>query len=139
MKSCSSCGVAKTLEEFPKDKRIKCGRKPKCRSCDNQYKAEWRKANPGNHRSAHLRSTYGLSLEQFSEMLLKQDHTCLLCDHKHVPNSVRGSLRVDHDHKTGQVRGLLCKECNAGLGLLGDNPARLRRAAEYLETKGHYG
>ena len=139
MKECSKCGAIKPLEEYPKNKQCKQGRSAKCKVCVNAYKGTWRKANPASHRAAHLRSTYGLSLEDFDHLLEQQNHTCLLCDHKHVHNCKKGALRVDHNHRTDEVRGLLCKECNSGMGLLGDNPERLRAAARYLESRGHYG
>ena len=139
MKECSKCGAIKPLEEYPKNNKCRSGRTNRCKPCTQAYKAQWRKANPASHRSAHLRSKYGISVEEFNAMLEEQNHTCLLCDHKHVENCQKNALRVDHNHQTGEIRGLLCKECNSGMGLLGDNPERLRAAARYLESRGYYG
>lgn len=72
---------------------------------------------------------YGISIERYDEMVAAQCGKCLICNL--VPNSHR--LAVDHCHVTGNVRGLLCSQCNAGLGLLRDDPERLRAALRYLE------
>ena len=70
---------------------------------------------------------YGLSAEQFNAMRDRQGGRCLICGC--VPEK---TLHIDHNHGTGAVRGLLCGKCNVGLGLFGDNPTRLERAAAYL-------
>lgn len=61
----------------------------------------------------------------------KQDYRCVLCG-AHEDDLVR-ALHVDHDHATNRVRGLLCFACNTGIGKLNDDPALLRKAADYLE------
>lgn len=68
-------------------------------------------------------------------LLLAQGGRCAICDA--LP--VLRPLVVDHNHQTGEVRGLLCGDCNTGIGQLGDHPTVLRKAAEYLEQRGHYG
>lgn len=78
---------------------------------------------------ATLRKKYGISKAQYDEMLRKQSGTCAICKcHQRYQ-----ALAVDHCHKTGQVRGLLCVQCNRGLGRFFDSPLRLRNAAEYIE------
>ena len=81
----------------------------------------WRKRNPG----------YGLTAGDVIAMLAAQDGGCAICGHKPDSTSDR-RLAIDHDHETGRVRGLLCYRCNTAIGLLGDDPERLRRAADYL-------
>ncbi len=70
-----------------------------------------------------------ISREQYDVLFKKQDGKCAIC-HCHQRYQ---RLAVDHDHKTQVVRGLLCMQCNRGLGRFFDSPVRLRRAAEYLE------
>lgn len=86
---------------------------------------ERRKAYARKHQRRHdLRRKYGISEEQFEEMLRRQGGRCAVCD--------RGEkLHVDHDHITGRVRGLLCGKCNRALGLLADDPERITALAEY--------
>jgi Recombination endonuclease VII len=77
------------------------------------------------------RAQLGVSLEQYEEMLARQNGVCPICL---LPPKVR-RLDLDHDHRTGKVRGLLTHKCNRGLAYFADDPARLRRAADYLEGK----
>jgi Recombination endonuclease VII len=81
-----------------------------------------------HRRYGHLRWKFGLSREQFEEMMARQHGRCAICGDP-LP-----SPRVDHDHKTGRVRGLLCDGCNRGLGDFRDMPALLELARRYLET-----
>lgn len=73
---------------------------------------------------------YGLSPEQYFEIFQKQEGKCKICG-KELP--VGEYLHVDHNPETGEVRGLLCRECNLGLGSFKDNPESLQKAVEYLK------
>lgn len=75
---------------------------------------------------------YGLTPEQYEEMLEAQGGVCTICGGAPGPVGPASVLVVDHDHETNLVRGLLCANCNSGLGYMQDNPAILERAAEYL-------
>jgi len=79
---------------------------------------------------------YGMSLQDYQDLLLAQDNKCLICKIEHKDEN--GSrLVIDHDHKKDvtSVRGLLCGQCNLALGLFKDNPEVCRAAAEYLENQ----
>lgn len=76
-------------------------------------------------------ATFGVTLDDYNRLLAEQNGRCAICE-TDDPGG-RGAFHVDHDHETGQIRGLLCNECNIGLGKFGDDPARLRAAADYLE------
>lgn len=76
-----------------------------------------------------LRKKYGITRADYDEMLRKQGGTCAIC-HCHQRYQ---ALAVDHDHKTGFVRGLLCVNCNRGLGRFFDSELRVTRASEYLK------
>jgi hypothetical protein len=89
----------------------------------------WADKNPEYHRNWSLRKDYGITREQYEEFLVKQDNKCAIC------KAEFGTPFVDHDHFTQKVRGLLCRECNSGLGFFKDNPERLRHAADYLQEK----
>ena len=78
----------------------------------------------------------GLSMDTYLGMLADQDCRCAICRCELSPECIPF---VDHNHTTGEVRGMLCHSCNTGLGLLGDSPDRMRVALTYLEDRGHYG
>ncbi len=94
------------------------------------YHAEWAKRNTVERSHYNRRLTYGLEPEQYTAMLESQGGVCAICGRP----PAKKSLEVDHDHKSGKVRGLLCWRCNSRLlSAAGVDPARLRRAALYLE------
>jgi len=97
--------------------------------------ARWRAQHPERnreHRRARdLKRGYGISVAQYERMLHLQGEVCAICKGKN--RSVR-RLSVDHDHASGKIRGLLCDNCNAGLGRFRDSPKFLRAAAKYLLT-----
>ena len=119
-----------------------------------EYLKQWRKDNPEkvkeqNRRSAkkrreaayyqknkdvifenYLRRTYGIGLEKYNSLLSEQSGVCAICKNECVSGK---KLAVDHDHYTGEVRGLLCCKCNRGLGNFGDNIDLLKSAVLYLE------
>jgi hypothetical protein len=86
-----------------------------------------------SRRRSHLKRKYGLTPEQFDALLAAQGGVCGIC--RGPPTDVRGFRpHIDHCHRTGRVRGLLCSRCNHGLGAFGDDPERLRRAIVYLDA-----
>lgn len=151
MKTCSRCGTEKTLDLFYPDIRYKLGVAPWCRDCVKgrnaqrsrpemaQYTAKYKERNPDRVKTADrrtkLRTKFGLSPADFAQMVEDQNGVCAIC---HQPERARWndgrlkSLAVDHDHDTGQIRGLLCSGCNVGLGCFGNDPTRLAGAIEYL-------
>lgn len=78
---------------------------------------------------AAIQRRYGLTMEQFFTLYDGQDRTCPIC----CEGLMLDEVQVDHDHSTGDVRGILCGHCNKALGLLKDSPEALRRAIAYLE------
>jgi hypothetical protein len=96
----------------------------------------FRQNNPGHHSQAwwrrHLRKTYGLTLEAYDAILAAQGGRCPGCGTA-INRTLQGRLAVDHDHATGQIRGLLCSGCNLAVGNARDNPSTLRNLADYLE------
>lgn len=83
-------------------------------------------------RSKYLLRNYGISLEEYEALLLKQDGKCAICGSAEAVPGTKNCMAVDHDHKTGKVRGLLCMFCNRGLGAFKDSPAILKNAMDYL-------
>lgn len=89
-------------------------------------------ANRAAQNKSRLKRTYGLTLEDYDRMLAEQNGGCAICATA-TPGGP-GRFHVDHCHNTGRVRGLLCCNCNRGIGALKDDPARLRLAIGYLEA-----
>jgi len=136
-KICIKCKKKKSLSEFHKNKNRPHGRQDVCKQCKKKYDAKWRKNNYGKNcksrRTSHLKQMYGLSDSDYNAMFEEQDGKCKICGiHQ---RSLKRTLNVDHNHKTGFVRGLLCAECNKGLGNFKDNVELLQIAASYLENE----
>lgn len=91
-----------------------------------EYDRRWRIKNPHKRRAAHLKRTYGITLEEYDAMYLKQKGLCAICQKSFA------KLFIDHCHKTEKIRGLLCVKCNAGIGQFEDNVEFIKRALEYL-------
>ena len=80
----------------------------------------------------HISYTYNLTAEQYEDILQKQESKCAICGTVNSINKRVGGLFIDHDHDTNIVRGLLCHQCNAGLGYFKDNVNLLNNAINYL-------
>lgn len=116
MKKCGRCNELKELSEFNKCKSNNDGLQYQCKDCKRHY---------------HLFKKYGLIQEGYESMLVEQNYKCANagCETMH---SVQNGLVVDHDHKTGAVRGLLCFNCNMAEGLILSSPQRALGFIEYL-------
>ncbi len=93
------------------------------------------KARKEKNREGYYKKRYGVSLEEYNILLQLQNYCCAICNiHesklKHGRNQY---LAVDHNHKTGKVRGLLCYKCNSALGFVNDGIQNLKNAIKYLE------
>ncbi len=83
---------------------------------------------------------HGMTEAQFFTMWYAQEGRCVICRKNLVMQGTsQTSAVIDHNHKTGEIRGILCSGCNRGLGYLNDDPTVLKRAMEYLKDNGHYG
>ena len=130
MRFCTICEQEKSLAEFGTYKtRGKTYIRQRCRECLRDYDR------------IHTHKRYGITPEQYAEQLAAQHGVCAIC--KQPETTVqRGrvlQLAVDHDHVTGQVRGLLCMQCNQTLGKVGDSVERLKAMIFYLESGGQVG
>lgn len=90
------------------------------------YMKRLREENPDKVKDAKLRDKYGIGLEEFRQRIEDQDGLCAIC------GVTMEKPHVDHDHVTGKVRGVLCAQCNVGLGMFRDDPSALHAAIEYL-------
>ncbi|HVF04881.1 MAG TPA: endonuclease VII domain-containing protein [Frankiaceae bacterium] len=124
-KQCPGCGETKPPDAFQMNRTGTRGYGGYCLSCHNRITRENRVKNHGSTRNYHLVARYGLTADEVKEMVAAQGGTCAIC-------RVRPAEHVDHDHETGEVRGVLCFTCNVGLGNFGDDPHRLLLAQRYL-------
>ena len=106
----------------------------RCNRCMNERTREWIARNPekykGMHRKSNLKIYYGLTVEEYNTLLEQQNSCCAICG-VHC-DSQKKKLHVDHDHESGQIRGLLCSHCNLALGTFRDNPEIFKRFVDYL-------
>lgn len=101
----------------------------KTRSCKTYRPHNW---SGLDKRDAIIRRQYGISLEQYNTLIKEQRGGCAICGK--AKESDGRKLSIDHDHKTGMVRGVLCYSCNKGLGLFYDNEQLLLNAQAYLSA-----
>ena len=90
----------------------------------------WRQKSPEKVKKYTLMASYGMTAEEYYQLFDKQEGLCLICL---APEKENRLLSVDHCHYTGKIRGLLCKKCNTGIGMLQDDPELLKRALAYLD------
>lgn len=128
---CKKCNQPKDAEDYYSNN------KSTCKECLKAKVREYKRNNPGYHRKSMLMKTYGLTLQDYDRMLKEQEYKCAVCGSE--DSGDEHSFRVDHNHNTGVVRGLLCNPCNLTLGNAKESAERLRSCAEYLEKRGSYG
>lgn len=128
---CKVCNKTKDISEFylMNHKSVRSG---KCKTCYNKKVKIYRQKNQQKYqdwnRVYHLEKKYKLTKEDFSKLRENQKNQCAVCQTELTDKL----MVVDHNHKTGNIRGLLCRQCNFALGLLKDNIIVLKRAITYL-------
>lgn len=137
MKVCTGCKKLKTLNNFFIVKSGKRAGKPfpKCKNCEASRSVIYRKNNRSKLRDYQLRVNYNININQLDYILKLQNGKCRIC------NSIITTPYVDHDHKCcpgikscGEcIRGILCRDCNSGIGFLKDDIKLLSNAIDYLE------
>ena len=138
---CKKCNIKKPLDEFYK----KASRGNLCIACDKQKRHEYRK-RPEVRERAYIyqmkrfyKKKYGISFEDYDEMLKKQKGLCAVCRKQNTKIDSRSKktqrFHVDHCHETKKIRGLLCMKCNQGIGFFDDNILYLESCIRYLQNK----
>jgi len=146
-KTCSTCNETKCEDAFLQ-RTDRPSRRAYCNSCAADKSKKWRQANPdraseqsrkwreanehayrAKQRRNHIKRTYGLDEADYQALCAEQDHACAICC------TPMGEVRtvVDHDHSTGEIRGILCVTCNTGIGMLRDDYQLVQRALNYLK------
>jgi len=147
---CKKCLETKPLDLFATSRTCKEGHRYACKACDavrqKQYETsevgkakraqyEAKDTTKADKRKWHLSNSYKLDCAAYNAMLTEQRNGCAICGTQ-VYDTSRPAFRlaIDHCHSTGTVRGLLCKNCNMGLGMFKDSPDTLARAIAYLNN-----
>ena len=140
-KLCTKCNRILSVDKFDKSSKRSNGLQLFCKECGYKEKKNaydtYRKAEVClSARKTRLKADYGMTIEQYDEMIKEQKGLCAICGRKPQKGGnqfVKNFLVIDHDHKTGKVRGLLCSECNLGLSKFEDNPKYFENAIKYLK------
>jgi len=133
IKFCGCCKQTLPIYQFAKNKVKKDGLQERCKNCRAMHHQKTKHLRPKvskEKKKQYLLASYGLSLQDFNQMLEKQGGACAIC---HSFEWGRPSPSVDHCHSTNKVRGLLCNNCNRALGLFKDNVKVLQNAVQYLQ------
>jgi hypothetical protein len=127
-KRCAVCGEIKPLEEFPRNKNYADGHHCNCKPCHNAQVRQSRERLHGGSRHYHLKRRYGIGADEVDDLIASQGGVCAVCGRPDPDH-------VDHDHASGRVRGILCFNCNGGLGQFADDLDRLVGAIRYLDAQ----
>jgi hypothetical protein len=152
--NCKRCYVCKNVlpvSAFHRSKTSQDGCASMCKGCMKEYRLEHyrRRKENGEERafnqsrrrylkSLNLQYNFGITVEDYEAMLQAQQGACAICKKPETSTNKFGKprdLAVDHDHRSGKVRGLLCCQCNQGLGAFQDCPELLSKAIVYLQER----
>lgn len=127
VKESSKQRVKKWREKNPEKRKAQIDR-----ANQRRKEKEYYNKNRNIIKNNYLIRNYNITLEQYNELLRKQNGTCAIC--KAEKCSTKKDFAVDHCHDTGKIRGLLCKDCNIGIGMFKDSIEFIKAAKEYLEN-----
>lgn len=128
-RTCAQCGIYKPLSQFHKHKICLYGVEATCKKCRLEKRREYSRRYPERIRAADLKAKYGITVADYEAMRARQGGKCAIC------GTSEGKLVVDHNHKTGIVRELLCHLCNAMIGCAREDIAILVSAVAYLQRE----
>ncbi len=136
---CLNCNK-KELPKRGKNFQFKKGHIPKHKNSNPNKKEDnkkrqlnWSRCNKDKIGIQRKLKLYNLTQEEYFSLFMKYNNSCAIC--KRHQNELPRVLCIDHCHKTGKVRGLLCAECNSGLGMFKDNPLFLEKAIKYINNE----
>lgn len=133
-KTCPTCGIEQPIANFYTQKR-------QCRICIRDHQRRFRAERPDYHHGRNLKQRYGITVDEYESLIANQNNACAICEVE-IPDKLeyKGKRRsvVDHNHETGEVRGILCLKCNLVLGHARENTTILYRAIVYLSERGAY-
>jgi hypothetical protein len=130
MKICNICKSSKPFSEFSKSNTARGdGYQYTCKLCNTIEKRKWREANQNKNRNTKYLKKFGITLEEVLNILKNQNNKCAICS---LSVKLGSKTHLDHDHLTGNIRGVLCQKCNHGIGLFNDSTQILKSAILYL-------
>jgi hypothetical protein len=129
---CSMCNQEKDISLFCKVTSPKNRNKSRCRKCLKESFDKYRTKE--YYRRSNLKKNYGISVEEYNQLLISQGGKCKICESPNPKSKRYENFCVDHDHRTGKIRGLLCTSCNRMIGLVHDDIESLERAIRYLAS-----
>lgn len=141
IKKCTVCKELKEETYYYNSTNAKDGKQPRCKECDSKARKKYYELNEKSLEKRTERGKrykykkYGITPEEYRILNESQKECCAICNSKET-RSTSTELSVDHCHTTGKIRGLLCNNCNRGLGMLGDSVESISRALVYLTS--HY-
>lgn len=157
MKECTKCHRMLAMEDYRNKKRGMFGKNASCRKCEARQAREYRKDKQVKKQLAQyskeyskrpiykkvrlktrLKAMYNMTYNEYEEMLKEQNGACAICGNDEIVFDRLGRpqrLSVDHDHKTGKVRGLLCVNCNRGISAFKENEKLFENAVKYLKER----
>lgn len=137
VRKCNGCGLTKTLDTgFWKGQTL-------CIECSkDRQKNRWNSRTPKKRLEQHLKYKYSLTIDQLTNALNEQNGGCAICCEAlpdlMVYNNRKRGYAIDHNHETGEFRGILCLSCNSMLGMAKDSSETLEKASAYLKANGSY-
>ena len=141
-KKCPKCKETKTLSKFNIRTASKDGHTARCKMCLSAKRLQLELDDPDIIRGKNLKARFNLSIDDYNHLFLKQKGRCQICRKAETAKDSNKNTKwlcVDHNHNTGEIRGLLCLACNTGIGKLGDSKKTLESAIKYLTERGSYG
>jgi hypothetical protein len=134
VKVCRICKQEKPEDAFEWNYTTKHNsRRHQCKTCRNVQRKTWESRHGDGLRDRSLKRLYGMTREDYHKMSEAQDNKCYICNKINDFGPWKNKLVVDHNHKTDEVRKLLCDKCNKGLGQFNDDIELLLKAADYIK------
>ena len=133
MKKCSKCGEEKPLKEFDTSKKAKDGKHTQCKLCRALYRESRRAEQRLYDNTISKARKYGISVEELADRM--KVTKCEICGTSE-PKGRHNVFHIDHNHDTGEVRGMLCHDCNTGYGSFKEDVEILNKAILYKKKYG---
>lgn len=130
MKTCTKCGKSQSQDEFHLSTDKKDKKSSHCKTCKKIYAVNLLNRVPNYYRKSNLKKRQGMTPALYQELYDHREGCCWICDTHE--NKFKKKLSVDHDHSTGKIRGLLCVNCNLGIGSFREDSSRMYAAVYYL-------